>query len=235
MTLPPLPRSAPAQGGPPASLTGLPTSRVPGTHWYREHAHRPGAPDGGCWYYAPLPAAPSTGGRFDLPAPDGTCYFGNRPPVAALERIGRFTAQHKPVPADLVQGRVVTTINAADLPARAANLVAKRAATHFGVTGELFTMPDYTVPQAWADAIHQAGHTALLYTPRFSPQGRGIAVFGAHGPQPGPTTTMQPLTDVLGSEGITVVGIPPVSALRFVQPPDTTGPSGRLQSRECRG
>ena len=217
MSAPP-PRSAPVQSGPPSSLKGVPTSRVPGTQWYREHGHRPSTADGGCWYYAPLPADPAHGGRFDLPAPDGTGYFANRPLVAAMERVGRFTAQHKPVPADLVEGRVVTTIDVASLPSRAVNLVANRAASHFQVTGELFTMPDYSVPQAWATAIHRAGHAALLYTPRFSPAGRAIAAFGPQGPQPQPTTSKQPLTDVLEGSAIPVVGIPPASALRFVKP-----------------
>lgn len=229
MTAPP-PRSAPAQGGPPSSLQGIPTSRPTGSHWYREHGHRPGAADGGCWYYASLPADPATGGRFDVPAPEGTCYFVNRPLVAALERVGRFTARH--VPADLVDGRVVTTIDVASLPGRAVNLVVKRAVTHFGVTSELFTMSDYAVPQAWAHAIHQAGHAALGYTPRFSPSGRAIAVFGPEGPQPKPTTAAQPLADVLDGVGVTVVSIPPASALRFVEP---TTVGGGLSSRVDRG
>ena len=160
-----------------------------------------------------------------MPAPDGTCYFANRPLVAALERVGRFTAQRKPVPADLVKGRVVTTVDVSALPGRAVNLVGKRAATQFGVTGELFTMPDYSVPQAWAHAIHQTGHSALIYTPRFSPQGRAIAAFGVHGSPPGPTAGTQPLADVLSGEGVALAGIPPASALRFVKPPTaTTGP-----------
>jgi hypothetical protein len=216
------PRSAPAQTWPPPSLRGIPTGRPIGNHWYREHGHRPGASDGGCWYYASLPTDPTTGGRFDVPVPAGTCYFANRPLVAALERVGRFTAQHKPVPADLVDGRSVTTIDTVSLPGKAVNLLAKRAATHFGITGELFTMSDYSVPQAWADAIHQAGHQALVYTPRFSPHGRAIAVFGAQGSQPQSTASTQPLGDVLRAAGITIAAIPPASALTFVAPP---GPS----------
>ena len=213
------PRSAPAQGGPPSSLKGIPTTRPTGTVWYREHGHRPDAADGGCWYYASLPSDPATGGRFDVPASDGTCYFANRPLVAALERVGRFTARSKPVPPDLVDGRLITTMNTSDLPGKAVNLLAKRAATHFGVTGELFTMSDYSVPQAWAAAIHQAGHAALVYTPRFSPSGRAIAVFGPHGPHPQPTVRTQPLRDVLRSAGIPVAAIPPARALRFIAPP----------------
>jgi hypothetical protein len=157
-----------------------------------------------------------------VPAPDGTCYFANRPLVAAMERVGRFTAQRKPVPADLVDGRVVSTIDVADLPDRAVNLVGERAAKHFGVTGELFTMSDYSVPQDWANAIHRAGHSALVYTPRFSPQGRAIAAFGPQGAQPKPAAGLQTLQDVLEGEGIAVTGIPSASALRFVKPPATS-------------
>jgi len=153
-----------------------------------------------------------------VPAPEGTCYFANRPLVAALERVGRFIAQRKPVPADLIEGRVITTIDVVSLPHRAVNLVAKRAATHFQITGELFTMSDYSVPQGWADAIHHAGHAALVYTPRFSPSGRALAAFGPEGSHPQPTASAQPLTKVLDDEGIVVIGIPPANALRFVKP-----------------
>ena len=212
------PRSASAQTGPPASLQGIPTIRPAADPWYREHGHRASSVDGGCWYYAPLPADPSTGGRFDVPAPAGTCYFADRPLTAALERVGRFTAQHKPIPVDLLADRVVTTVDAADLPATAVHLLAERAATR-GVTGELFTMADYSVPQAWARAIHDQGHPALVYTPRFSPSGRAIAVFGPQGPRPTATTSAQPLAAVLCSAGVRIAAIPPASAVRFVRPP----------------
>jgi hypothetical protein len=102
------------------------------------------------------------------------------------------------------------------------NLVGERAAKHFGITGELFTMSDYSVPQDWANAIHCAGRAALLYTPRFSPQGRAIATFGPQGAQPKPTVRMQTLRDVLEKEGVPVTGIPAASALRFVTPPATS-------------
>lgn len=177
-------RSAPAQQGPSPSFAGLPTAAPTGSEWHREHARRLADPDRGCWYYASLPADPADGGRFDLPAPEGTCYFADAPVVAAMERVGRFTAQGRPVPADLVRDRVVTTVAARELPGSAADLVAPGAAHSFRVTGELFTMPDYAVPQAWAAAVRSAGHEALLSTPRFSPHGRAIAVFGPRGPHP---------------------------------------------------
>jgi hypothetical protein len=137
-----------------------------------------------------------------------------------MERVGRFTAQRKPVPADLVDGRVVTTIDTTSLPGTAVNLLAKRAASHFKVTGELFTTPDYSVPQAWAAAIHQAGHRALVYTPRFSPNGRAVAVFGPVGPQAQATASTQPLRNVLRRAGITIEAVPPASELTFVAPPN---------------
>ena len=200
-------------------MRGIPTTRLTDGHWYREHGHRPSSADGGCWYYASLPAAPTTGGRFDVPAPSGTCYFADRPLTAALERAGRFTAQHRPVPADLLADRVVTTVDATDLPATAVHLFAERAATRFGVTDELFTMADYSVPQAWARAIHDQGHPALVCTPRFSPSGRSVAVFGPQGPAPTATTSTQPLAAVLRSAGVRITAIPPASAVRFVEPP----------------
>lgn len=213
------PRSTPAQAGPPASLQGISTTRPAASSWYREHGYRASSTDGGCWYYAALPADPSTGGRFDVPAPAGTCYFANRPLVAAMERVGRFTAQHKPVPTDLLTDRVVTEVGATDLPATAVNLLAERAATLFGITGELFTTPDYSIPQAWAHAIHDQGHPALVHTPRFSPSGRAIAVFGSRGPQPAATTSVQPLAAVLRDADVPIVAIPRASAVRFVSPP----------------
>lgn len=212
-------RSRPAQLGPPVSLDGLPVNKPTGHHWHREHGHRDLAPDKGCWYFASLPADPAAGGRFDLPAPDGTCYFANKPRVAALERVGRFTAQHKPVPADLVAARIVTSVATSTLPAKAANLTAARAATHFGVTGELFTTPDYTIGQAWAAAVHDHRHEALTYTPRFSPGERAIAVFGPSGPNPRPVQSVQPLGQVLQAARIPVIDIPPSTGLTFAFPP----------------
>lgn len=212
-------RSVSAQQGPPASLAGFPASRPAGSHWYREHGDRPSDPDQGCWYFAPLPTDPLTGGRFDLPAPHGTCYVANQPLVAALERVGRFTAQQKPVPSDLVARRVVTKVETGTLPDRLANLISERAAADFGVTGELFTMSDYTVPQDWARALHSQGHKGLHYTPRFSPHGKAIAVFEPEGPQPGPVSNTQTLRDVLDKAHVAVVDIPTSTGLRFVKTP----------------
>ena len=145
--------------------------------------------------------------------------MASEPLVAALERVGRFTAQHKPVPSDLVTGRVVTAIETATLPDRVANLRSKRAAADYGVTGELFTMSDYTVPQDWAKALHAIGHEGLHYTPRFSPYGKAIAVFGPEGSQPRSVSGTQALREVLDAAHVPVIDIPPSSGLTYASPP----------------
>ena len=214
-------RSAPAQHGPPASLGSIPSGRPTGTHWYREHGHRPADADVGCWWFAALPTDPAKGGRFDLPVPDGTCYLANSQRAAAMERVGRFTSAHLPVPAGLVVGRVVSTVETSTLPATAGNLTAARSHTHFGVTGELFTMSDYGVTQAWAAAIHDAGHDGLVYTPRFSPNGRAFAAFGPQGAHPRAVVSTRTLQEVLDRAQVTVVDTPLRSALTVVDPPST--------------
>ena len=212
------PRSTPAQQGPPPTLAEAPTTTLRGQSWFREHQERPGT-GAGCWYYASRPTDPTRGGRFDLPEPEGTCYFADAEVVAAMERVGVFTAKGKPVPADNVTGRVVSEVDPGDLPPAAADLLAPQAATAFGVTGELFTMPDYSVPQHWARASRAAGHAAVVYTPRFSPFGRAIAVFDASGPRAQATTGRRPLAQVLAIHGIQVAPIPRTPGMTFVQAP----------------
>lgn len=215
MTTPGQRRSDPAQEGPPPNLDGVPEGKVAATAWFREHQRRRGD-DGGCWYFASLPSDPiSESGRFDLPAAEGTCYFGDSEAVAALERVGRFTAKHKPVPADFLPGRVVTEIDGHLLPRRAANLASRRAGV-LGVTGELFTMSDYTIPQQWAAAIRALRYDALRYTPRFSPGGRAVAHFGPGGPRPRPVVKHQPLRRVLGQVGVTIAEIPASPTLTII-------------------
>jgi RES domain len=108
----------------------------------------------------------------------------------------------------------------ATLPGKVVNLLARRAASHFGVTGELFTRSDYSVPQAWAAAIHHAGYDGLVYAPRFTPSGKAIAIFGLHGAHPRPVSHQRPLIGVLEAAGVPVVDIPPASALTYATPTD---------------
>lgn len=65
-----------------APLKDFPRGNSPSS-LYRAHssAHGP-------WYFAPLPAEPRHGGRFDLAAPHGTCYVANNIEACVRERLG---------------------------------------------------------------------------------------------------------------------------------------------------
>ncbi|QDP96486.1 RES domain-containing protein [Microlunatus elymi] len=212
-----------AQQLPPArtALNGLPTGTVSRKRgWLREHQFRSGA-DGGCWYFATVPPDPTLpSGRFDLPTPHGTCYFADTQRAAAMERVGVWTTKHKPVPQDFVDGRAISTVDPGALPERAVNLGSPRA-TGFGVTGELFTMSDYQVPQAWALAVYGLGHAGILYPPRFTPGGRALAVFGRAGVPATPIAVVRqlPLADVLHRNHIRIARIPHSTSLTMVNPP----------------
>lgn len=114
----------------------------------------------------------------------------------------------------------MTEVGASELPTRILDLTSSRAATELGVTGELFTMADYTVPQLWAAAAHTAGHEGLRYTPRFSPYAGAVAVFGAQGPDARAVGRATPLRDVLTEADVDVVAIPPSGRLTMVAPPE---------------
>jgi hypothetical protein len=134
-----------------------------------------------------------------------------------MEHVGRFTAKHKPAPADLTAGRVVTQIDGTLLPRRSANLASRRA-NRIGVTGELFTMTDYTIPQQWAAAVHDLGYAALRYTPRFTPGGQAVAHFGPAGPQPRPVADHVPLRHILDRLGVRVANTPASPTLTIIEP-----------------
>jgi hypothetical protein len=116
-------------------------------------------------------------GRFDLPVPRGTCYLAEDPLAALLEVTRGLTILSE----DFLAGRRLVS---APLPCdvRLADLTA-RGAYAFGVTGELSATADYTVPHAWAAALHAAGFDGIRYHVRHDPRGAltGVAWFGRAG------------------------------------------------------
>lgn len=181
-----------------------------GSRWFRQHD----AADGPWWFSS------STDGRFDLPAPNGTCYLANSAQAAARERIGPDMAATGHVPASIVEGRVMSNLALPHL-AVAANLDADRAADGYGVTGELTVMTPYSIPQAWAVALHSAGFDGIVGRLRFSlSRAVGLALFGGAGARrqwsadPDP----QPLVDVVRRMGIDVVGPPNDDQVTIVPP-----------------
>lgn len=125
------------------------------------------------WRFTSVPPGTS---RFDLPRPDGTCYWSDRRYGAFVEvfRGARLVDRQ-----DVTRRRLFTAV-APEL--RLADTTA-RASYRFGVTGELSTIVGYALPQAWAAALHRSGFAGLIGLCRHDPsqQARNVAVFGSAG------------------------------------------------------
>jgi hypothetical protein len=91
---------------PPAAslLSGIPGIRLPGLVLHRMHRAARASP----WWFGSAPADPAEGGRFDLSAPRGTCYFGTSPASAVLEAFQDFGEGL--LPETELRARVRTTV-----------------------------------------------------------------------------------------------------------------------------
>lgn len=164
-------RETPAQGPPPASLTGFPTRAVTGlTDLFRAHdAQR--SP----WWFGN-----DGGGRFDLPSPRGTCYAALDAESALRERLGPVLGARAQLPESALADVVVSRLRLSE-SRDVADLQSRRAA-RFGVTRELESMVPYAVPQAWARALAAAGFGGVQYGPRFTPGDcSALGLFGPEG------------------------------------------------------
>jgi hypothetical protein len=121
------------------------------------------------------------GGRYDLPAPSGTCYLATTPLGAWLEtfrNVGTVALE------DVQSRRLLAT--RPPRPIRAANLLAA-AARRFGLTAEIHTTADYGLTRRWAERLHAARFRALWGQVRHDPtlRHRSLTLFdqaGAHTP-----------------------------------------------------
>lgn len=158
----------------PRALAGFPRRRLDaGTALWRV-----GRKGRGPWWFGS-----SLAGRFDLPAPRGTCYLALDPLAAVLEVIGPGRTGGAVSEAFLEERR----IRELPLP-RTASLadLAARAAARFGVTLEVGTAVPYDRPQAWAARLDQAGAGGVVYLVRHDPSGaEGVALFGGAGERRG--------------------------------------------------
>ena len=194
-----------------ADLRRFPTRTVrAGATWFREHAGGAGP-----WWFSS-----SGAGRFDLPAPEGTCYLASSGAAAVRERLGPELAAHGTITMSLLAGRVVSTLG---IPAdvRSANMNAA-AAARFGVTRELPVMVPYDVPQAWAASLAAAGFGGIVAGLRFTP-GRtdGLALFGAAGERTDWPRDAHPTSavDVAAQLGVHIVAVPRSTDVTVVSPP----------------
>lgn len=168
-------------------------------------------------------------GRFDLPAPNGTCYLASDDLGAILETLGPQLLPGGLAPASLLHGRLLRAIRVPHRQ-RLANCLAQRASKW--VTAEISTLTPYNLPQAWAKAFHGAGFKGVRYTPRHSTSRRiySIAVFGPAGERrdwPGgralPLGAPQ-LRRLREHSGITIFTTPFADELAFAKLPEPDPP-----------
>jgi hypothetical protein len=188
-----------------------------GSEWFRQHQDR-STPDRGAWHFASYPAGGEGDGRFDLTGPGGTCYLASTVLGAVNELVGPECADRGWVDADLVSGRILSTLY---LPkdVKAADTTSARAA-QFRATNELSTTERYDLTQAWADTLNRNGFGGVYAVLRFTPgPTRGLALFGDAGapnpPLPGDPNPA-PVREVVEGLGIEVVDPPSYSAVSIV-------------------
>ncbi|MGH9185770.1 MAG: RES domain-containing protein [Acidimicrobiales bacterium] len=149
------------------------------------------------WWFASAPGDARRGGRFDLPAPDGSCYLATSPAGAALEAFQDFG--RGVLPASELQGRARAEVVAPEGSPPAVQLTAARARA-VGVTQALWAGENRALTQRWAIALRRAGWLALWHGTQHDPTGqtRGVTLFdtaGEHRPydDPGWVPTVRPL------------------------------------------
>lgn len=198
------------------SLAAIPAESIRGRllHrvWRLRAADRTLRPDP--WWFASAPRDPANGGRFDLPAPMGTCHTATRPVGAVLEAMQMHLTN---LPrAELALRRRAEILAPDDAP-RAAKLTAQTVVGAHGITAALWAGSDRALDQRWAAALRRDGWWAVYGGIAHDPSGRlrGVALFdhsGAHPPTMGGpwtyrTTTLdddQQLLASLARYGVTV-------------------------------
>lgn len=179
----------------PDDLIGYPV-RPKATATYRAHNDEYGP-----WWFSTAPSTAGVeGGRFDLPAPEGTCYVATSVSAAVREYLGKEAARSW-VSADSAKWKstAVSQLDPADRPSPGtplANTKVKKAARFH--TDELHTHPDYRLTRQWAAAFRRAGFGGLRYRARFS-TGDGEIAEGwfadAGAPRPEPPYRTVPRAD----------------------------------------
>jgi len=188
--------------GEPGDLTGFPTVEPPA------RLVRVCRADQHTWWFS------SDGsGRFDLVAPEGTCYLATDDYAAIREatRLG-------PVATTWVQARQVRAVAPPDPHARLA-ATTRKAAGRYGVTTELVTVVPYELPRRWAAAFRRDGLDGIRHQLRHDQRARpsGVALFGAAGPPPLRDGHRTPLTaPAVEAAGIAVHPPPPAASLTIM-------------------
>lgn len=188
--------------GEPGDLRGFPSTSPPA------ELVRVCRASAGTWWFS------SDGsGRFDLPAPEGTCYLATDAYAAIREatRLG-------PVSADWVTERELRETAPPDPHARLA-ATTRKAAGNYGITTELVTLVPYDLPRRWATAFRAHGYDGIRHQLRHDQRARpsGVAVFGPAGASTLDDGTRTRLTiSAVEAAGVHVHPPPTTAALTIV-------------------
>lgn len=122
-------------------------------------------------------------GRFDLPAPDGTCYLARSAVGAVLEV---FQEHDGLLPDVELRRRLRAEVRAPQAAPHAADL-SSRSSRGAGITAALWAGGDRPISQQWAVALRRAGWLALHHGIANDPSGRlrAVSLFdrsGEHSP-----------------------------------------------------
>lgn len=142
------------------------------------------------WWFSTRSDNPAPG-RFDLNAPEGTCYLALSPAAAIVERTTDPDQLQDPV-LSLEALAALTVWEAPDVPAARSKLADTTRPSVPTLTAEVATIVPCTLSWAWADAFAAAGRSGVLYVARFA-MDESVALFAAAGiPVPAPAATPNP-------------------------------------------
>lgn len=161
-------------------------------------------------------------GRFDLLAPEGTCYLARDDIGALLEVVAAGRTDGAILESDLTNRRLVKL----RVPkAHSLSDLAHRRAAAFGITAEIGTIVPYDLPRSWAASLRSSGSDGLEYSLRHDPAGsKGVALFGQAGERTDwPPGESAPIDERLRrrlerESGLRVIPRPRLSDLRIEDP-----------------
>jgi len=140
----------------------------------------------GMWWFAS-----TARGRFNLPAPEGTCYFAlDR--ATAVREVLRDELFGNATTVNSVTDRFVSRMRAPRKyrVARVSSAVAQRfgatnaLSAHTNMAPDNTSEPVYTASRVWAMGFADAGFDGIRYRSHYTSTDSGIALFGAAGARP---------------------------------------------------
>jgi hypothetical protein len=153
----------------------------------------------GAWYFASMESHPEPAdvGRFDLPAPMGTCYVGAYDDAVTMEAsVLRGLSPEEQ--AQALADRKMSAMALDDFWGRRIADFASPDIERFGVPRAVEQL-DRLEARPWAQAAYEAGFAGIRYRLRKDPDHRiGLALFGPAGPRTKPATQGEPQPFVVG-------------------------------------